>query len=102
MVIWKFETEIKQISMISMPKGAEILCVQIDQKTNRPCIWALVEPENETEYRCFELIGTGREIEKLPDIDLLYIATYQHGAFVGHLFEHKQREKKIKAGTRFA
>jgi hypothetical protein len=72
-----------------MPKGAEILTVQTDEKNNHPTIWALVDPEQENEQRFFELFGTGHEIHSDMGVERKYIGTYQYqkGAFVGHIFE---------------
>lgn len=85
--IWKYETPCESIFYITMPKDAEILCFQIDNKTYTPCIWAMVDNENRLEERTFELFGTGvfmpTEIGKIRK----YIGTYQNGAFVWHLFE---------------
>lgn len=74
---------------ITMPKGAEILTVQIDQKNNHPTIWAIVETDNELEDRYFELLTTGGYIHGDMGISRKYIGTYQYqkGEFVGHLFE---------------
>lgn len=91
--IWKYETlvngEFKNRLTIKMPIGSKILCVQTDQKTNIPCIWALVYPENELEERYFELFGTGYSVFNDMGVDRVYIGTYQYqkGEFVGHLFE---------------
>ncbi|HNH30443.1 MAG TPA: hypothetical protein PKU71_13570 [bacterium] len=87
--IWKFETPFKDKIIINMPKNAEILCVQQDQKTLKPCIWAMVEIENEVEERYFELFGTGHEIYTDMGVVRKYLGTYQYqnGEFVGHLFE---------------
>lgn len=87
--IWKFETPFENRFKIIMPKDAEILSLQQDQKTFKPCIWALVESENELEERFFELFGTGHPINVDMGIDRKYIGTYQYqnGEFVGHLFE---------------
>lgn len=87
--IWKFETSFAHKFLLEMPKGAEILCVQQDQKTGKPCIWAMVDSQNEKEERFFELIGTGNPISVDMGIDRKYIGTYQYqnGEFVGHLFE---------------
>jgi hypothetical protein len=89
MTIWKFELEFNDITKISIPEGAEILTVQIDQKTNTPCIWALVDTCNDKEVRFFELFGTGQEIYFDMGVDRVYIGTYQYqmGGFVGHVFE---------------
>jgi hypothetical protein len=89
--IWKFSTlkgmDFKERFIIKMPKGAEILTVQVDEKNNHPTIWALVDTEADVEYRNFVLVGTGNPIGTL--VDKKYIGTYQYqrGEFVGHIFE---------------
>ena len=87
--IWKFETPFEEKFVIEMPKGSEILCIQRDEKTSKPCIWALVYPENEKEERIFELFGTGTKVINDMGVDRKYIGTYQYqkGEFVGHVFE---------------
>lgn len=87
--IWKYETPFEQYFEIQMPKGAEILSVQSDEKTNRPCIFALVYPDNEKETRYFELFGTGNTIHNDMGISRKYLGTYQYqkGEFIGHIFE---------------
>jgi hypothetical protein len=87
--IWKFETPIIDRFTIKMPIDAEILCVQVDEKTSKPCIWAMVETDNGYEHRYFELFGTGHELHTDMGIDRKYLGTYQcqKGEFVGHLFE---------------
>ena len=91
--IWKYSTLIdgKFIDKftIKMPKSAEILCVQTDEKNNHPTIWSLVDPEAEEEERDFELYGTAPAIPLDMGIERKYIGTYQYqrGEFVGHLFE---------------
>jgi hypothetical protein len=91
--IWKFSTLIdgKFIDKftITMPKSAEILCVQTDQINNHPTIWAIVDPEAEVEDRHFELHGTGHTIDENMWMGRKYIGTYQYqkGDFVGHVFE---------------
>lgn len=87
--IWKFETPFEDKFTIEMPTESEILCVQQDQKSGIPCIWALVYPMNSKTERHFELFGTGHNIHEDMGIDRKYIGTYQvdGGNFVGHLFE---------------
>ena len=85
-VIWKFPIETKGRQEILMPKGAEILCIQIQQ--DKPTIWALVEflpPEK----RIFEVFGTGHNIKSGGDIKRDYVGTYQvgDGHLVFHVFE---------------
>lgn len=88
-IIWKFEIPCEEKFVIEMPQGSEILCLQIDEKTSNPCIWALVYTENEKEKRIFELFGTGTKIRDDVSIDRKYIGTfqYQKGEFIGHVFE---------------
>jgi hypothetical protein len=82
--IWKYKVE----NIIEMPKGAEILTVQIQNgQMFNACIWAKVNPENELEKRQFVVIGTGHSFD---DTNCEYIGTYQDGPFVWHLFEVKK------------
>ncbi len=67
-----------------MPKGAIILCVQV-QGTD-PVLWAEIDTEEyKTEYRRISLYETGQYI---PDGIRKYIGTYQIGSdYVGHIYE---------------
>ena len=87
--IWKYETPILGKFTLNIPKGAEILTIQIDKKTNSPVIWAIVDDEAPLEERYFELYGTGHKMHTDIGIERKYIGTYQldNGAFVGHIFE---------------
>jgi hypothetical protein len=77
--IWKYTVD----NIIEMPKGAEVLTVQIQSAFN-PCIWVKVDPKNELEKRQFVVIGTGQSFD---DTDHKYVGTYQDAPFVWHLFE---------------
>ena len=85
--IWKFELEVTEKQFIRMPKEAELLSVQTQNET--PCLWALVNPNNEKEERCFEVFGTGHDMHCDMGIDRKYIGTFQmqKGGLVFHLFE---------------
>ena len=85
--IWKYELEMNLRTSIEIPHSAEILCVQT--QFNKPCIWALVNPENYKENREFEIFGTGSTIQGDSVIERKYIGTFQldGGEFVFHLFE---------------
>lgn len=86
--IWKYELSpsITGNHTFKMPKDAEILIVQM--QNNNPCIWVLVNPNNEAEERFFELFGTGHEIP-CDGISRKFIGTFQiqEGSLVFHLFE---------------
>lgn len=86
--IWKYEIRPSTLDVVTMPIGAEILCVQVQH--GRACIWALVDVEAATEDRKFLTIGTGQQIET-EGVEVKYVGTYQlgGGTFVGHVFEIK-------------
>jgi hypothetical protein len=68
---------------VSMPAGAEVLCLQMQQDV--PTLWALCDPAASSETRVFERHGTGWQID---DADKLkYVGTAQDGPFVWHIFE---------------
>lgn len=79
--IWKYSLE----NVIEMPKGAEILTIDIQngQMFNAQ-MWVKVDTENEVEKRMFEVIGTGQNFD---DTNKKYVGTYQEGPFVWHVFE---------------
>ena len=89
--IFKFEAPFENEFSLQMPTKSQILSVQQDQKTMKPCIWALVYPSNPKEERFFELYGTGHSIFNDMGIQRKYIGTYQclNGEFIGHLFERE-------------
>lgn len=85
--IWKFELDITDSQHVQMPKGAEVLAVQVQR--DRPCIWAMVDPAAATEIRHFETFGTGHDIFCDMGIERNYVGTYQvqGGSLVFHVFE---------------
>jgi hypothetical protein len=86
--VFKYEIHQPQDEItLPMPKGAEILTVQEQKGT--VCVWALVNPENETERRLFRMAGTGHPIHYDMGINYKYINTFQlfEGDLVFHLFE---------------
>ena len=82
--ISKFQFEPNDRIEFTMPIGAEILTVQM--QNGQPCVWALVNPQVKTEKRILRIVGTGHTI-----IDKLgkYIGTFQlmEGQLIFHLFE---------------
>ena len=67
---------------ISMPKGAEILTVKLQNEI--PTVWVLIDTnEYLQESRLIVIRGTGQAIED----NAKYIATYMDGPFVWHAFE---------------
>lgn len=80
--VWKFEVE---SSEISMPKGAEILHIDVQRET--PCLWARVDTDCEHETRTFAIVGTGH-----PCPSGCHIGSFlmRGGDFVFHVFETTQ------------
>jgi len=87
MTIWKYELPLEDIFAIGMPKDAKILCIQTSLATDKPVMYALVDPENEKELREFKIHGTGHPIENASKYQ--YIGTFQIRCvmLVFHVFE---------------
>ena len=85
--IWKFPLDVNDKQFIRIPENSELLSVQTQNEI--PCIWALVNPSEKTEERCFEIFGTGHQIHYDMGTDRKFIGTFQlnDGALVFHLFE---------------
>jgi hypothetical protein len=85
--IWKYILEVTDTQTIKLPKGAEVLSVQI--QLGGPCMWALVDPNAKEEERLFETFGTGHPIPCDAVTGRRYIGTYQleSRAMVFHVFE---------------
>ena len=84
--IWKFPLQVIDKQVISMPKDAIVLTVQV--QGSQPCLWARLSPDTPSEKRTFLTYGTGHEIESEPGP---YIGTYQleGGQLVFHVFESR-------------
>ena len=77
-IIYKYEID----TIVVMPKGAEILSVQMQH--GKPHLWAIVNDNNELEERIFNIVGTGWEMDFSNN---KYIDTFQDGSLVWHVFE---------------
>ena len=84
--IWKFNL----VPEIVMPKGAKILSIG----TQGPdmCIWALVDPEEATETRCFWLAGTGHDVPEFCK----FIGRITQGPFEWHIFESDEGSPAVE------
>jgi hypothetical protein len=83
--IWKFPAPIDNEVVIHMPKGAKVLCVQMQH--GDPCLWAEVDSEAEVEPMRFFWRGTGHSVE-FPFL-VGYVGTVQmmDGTLVFHLYK---------------
>ena len=89
MVIWKVELKVEEEQYIGFPKGADILCVQMQH--GKPCIWALCNEKNKIELIKIIIKGTGHRFDNAEN--LLYIGTFQMagGDLVFHTFIERER-----------
>ena len=78
LTIFKYPVPVMDTFTIRMPEDAKIISVHT-QKDN-PCIWALVEDENDLVDHVFSLGGTGHDMSDL--------AEYENTDFVGSFFVH--------------
>ena len=83
MKIFKYGLAVRDDVRIALPRGARILCVQVQDV--RPCLWALVDPEAPTCERLFCWRGTGQEMGVA--LEGTYVGTVQLARLVFHLFD---------------
>lgn len=82
MRIFKYPLQATDRQLVNLPKGAELLTVQMQH--GQPCLWALVDERQPTEDRAIMIYGTGHPINTLGK----YLGTFQMdgGALVFHAF----------------
>lgn len=87
--IYKYPIQVITENLVIMPKGADILTVQVQKGI--PFIWALVDKEQENqETKIIEVFGTGHDIHELMHRQTRkYIDTFQlhQGELIFHVFE---------------
>ena len=81
LTVHKFQFSIDDSVRIEMPMNAKVLHVECQDLI--PCIWAHVNTANAKETRQFYVTGTGHPVAGR----LRYIASFQQGQFVWHLWE---------------
>lgn len=81
--IWKFPLVITDQNEIEMPKGAELLTVQLQH--GEPQLWASVDPSAPKVRRRIMVHGTGHQV----DVFNVYLATFQiaGGDLIFHVFD---------------
>lgn len=60
MKIFKYPLRVDDRQTVQLPKGAELLTVQVQHGS--PCLWALVDEAAETESRVILMYGTGHAL----------------------------------------
>lgn len=84
MVVYKYQLNRSLESILELPKGAEVL--KVDVQNESICLWALVDPNAQTETRTFEVFGTGHQMDecKRRFINTFFV---HGGQYVFHAFE---------------
>jgi hypothetical protein len=87
--IFKYEFAISDNVEIPMPRGAELLTVQVQRGI--PCLWARVDTTEPRTSRRFRIFGTGHEMPSYDAWNGQYVGTFQMegGALVWHLYEDR-------------
>lgn len=85
MKVFKYDLAVVPVQQISLPDNAKIMTVQF--QGNYLCLWAMVDPHKDEEYRYIRIAATGEKITDEPD--LKYINTVQQfdGELIWHVFE---------------
>lgn len=84
MQVWKY-TLGTNTKHLELPKGAKLLCVDVQQ--GEPQLWVLVTPGNELETRCIESFATGQPIPIEHRYEHVGTFMLEGGALVFHVFE---------------
>lgn len=81
-VVYKYNLGISSDLRIEMPSGAQIL--KVEHFNNQASLWALVDPENSTTTRRFNVVGTGMSFNA---DGMRYIGSIIDDIFIWHVFE---------------
>jgi len=83
--IWKYTLETTYFQQIKIPSPAKILTIQVQHGV--PCIWVLVDLEEDLINKELIIVGTGHPVDDPHTLN--YVGSFQlmEGQFIGHLFE---------------
>lgn len=70
--IYKYSLPVQEKYSIELPKGANI--IRVEDVDGLFFLWAIVDPDAETEMRHLEFYKTGQPIET-PLVDLIFLGT---------------------------
>jgi len=80
--IYKYPFSISNAFTLGLPRGAQILSVQVQDA--QPVLWAMVDTEEVVQLREFRVFGTGQPMPDLPRVD--FLATIQMDFLCWHIF----------------
>lgn len=84
--VFKYTIPLDDHFTIDLPQGARVLSVDVQR--DEPQLWALVDPERETEQRTFRFAWPGHPISEIAE-QLSFVSTFQmhRGSLIFHIFE---------------
>jgi hypothetical protein len=82
--VWKYAIPVHDLPTIRMQRGAQLL--HVAPQGSELCVWALVDPQAQTEDVTLRILGTGHPATDKPG---RYIGTahMMGGALVWHVFQ---------------
>lgn len=80
--IYKYQLSIVDIQSFIIPRDSKILSV--DVQNGIPCIWVLVDTDNENIVCSIAMVGTGNLTNHIEGYN--FLGTFQKDWFVGHVF----------------
>lgn len=87
--IWKYSLDLTDEQQLKIPKGSQILAVQVQR--GDLVLWAIVDTEAPMEERGIVIVGTGHPF---PNVGIArHIGTVQmmDGALIWHVFEKARK-----------
>ncbi len=85
LTIYKYPLPVSDEFNVHMPKGARLLSVQVQH--DAPCLWAMVDTNNQKAQRRLAIRGTGHSAERLGFAAFVGTFQLEGGALVFHLFD---------------
>ena len=82
--VWKWTLTARDLTTIRVPKGGKLLSVH--EQRGQICLWALVDPQKETEERTIRIAGTGHILAN-GKFQYLGSVHLDAGQLVFHVFE---------------
>jgi hypothetical protein len=82
MTIFKYPFNLKSTQTIELPDGAQIIHVGLDP-ADRPCMWAMVNPDHPKTNVEIYIIGTGHNV---PILATHHMGSFKMGQYMWHVF----------------
>jgi hypothetical protein len=87
LTIYKYPFEVRSAPFVEVPEPARILSVQV--QGGGPCLWALVDTAGPERVVYLRIFGTGQPIDAAELALMDFVATFQDGPLVWHVFRRR-------------